>query len=300
MGFSRRLPALRSDGVLVVIKLAVVEQLLDGAQMFIATLEPCEGGLTDPPLGRTATAVLSPRRMSRGQLPSPRPASPRFVRDFAPDIAYAFISFVLECHSPALSFCACRLLVHCRLTHLTRVPVSQIATQEELGKGSAATVWAGVFQGARVALKMFNPQTRRGTIAAVAGEPVPVSPLAELRMEACLMQYAVRPPVCSVARIHTSSGLISSASLSDLRHENVVAMVGISLFPMCIIMELIPCNLYEYLRESVPLNWRLRVSIASDVRILPGVLDLDTNLDCLPDRLWHELPAQCRAFHRPL
>jgi serine/threonine protein kinase len=150
---------------------------------------------------------------------------------------------------------------------LTRLPVSEITTQQELGKGSAATVLAGVFQGARVALKMFNPQTRRGTIAASAGEPVPASPLAELRMEACLMQYALRSPVLSPACPHTSSRL-TSLLLSDLRHENVVAMIGVSLFPMCIVMELMSCNLYEYLRESVPLNWRLRVSIASDVSTL--------------------------------
>jgi hypothetical protein len=174
---------------------------------------------------------------------------------------------------------------------LKRIAFAEVVTQEQLGKGSAASVVAGVFQGARVALKIFTVQKKPSAADFVAGEPVLRSPLAELRMEACLMQYA-----CCLSFRSACDRLTSALrSCSDLRHENIVAMIGISLAPVCIVMELLPCNLMEYLRESVPLNWRLRASIACDV-----IFFLLDGYSPLTDCARHELPPQCLPDHRAL
>jgi hypothetical protein len=92
MGFSRRFPAKRSDGISVPVYLNVAEQLLDGVRMFIGVLEPVDGDSgsdRSSPRRVSLPQVLSPRQspsFESGSPPSPA-GPPRCVRDFAPDVA---------------------------------------------------------------------------------------------------------------------------------------------------------------------------------------------------------------------
>ncbi len=56
--------------------------------------------------------------------------------------------------------------------------------------------------------------------------------------------------------------------MAQLQHPNFIRLLGVSLRPLCIVMELMAGNLYDYLHDKQrPLNWRLRASLAEDIAL---------------------------------
>jgi serine/threonine protein kinase len=131
------------------------------------------------------------------------------------------------------------------------VPFSDLTVKAELGRGSFSTVVAATYQGRQVAVKMLTPQKNGKRDS----ETMVRSQFAEFRAEASMLQYALILVAVLPLLIATSFA----------RHQNLVSLIGISMSPLCLVMELMECSLSEYLSDSVPLNWRLRTSIALDV-----------------------------------
>eukprot|EP01106_Pelomyxa_sp_JSP_P002449 TRINITY_DN13719_c0_g2_i1.p1 TRINITY_DN13719_c0_g2~~TRINITY_DN13719_c0_g2_i1.p1 ORF type:complete len:502 (-),score=82.74 TRINITY_DN13719_c0_g2_i1:116-1504(-) len=138
-----------------------------------------------------------------------------------------------------------RFLAGSKHVHL-EIPLSELQFSSRIGTGTSASVFSGYYQGMPVAIKKFNKEYE--------------SMREEFVKEACL--------------------------LSILKHPNLIILVGACTVstPMCLLFELLPGNLHNYLLQGVeiPLDIKLRFvhSTAMGMEFLHRVGIMHRDLKC--------------------